>query len=101
MPSLMTVSDSTDMEEKDDLSSDDDDDDDSDEESDYDDEEYDEDEEDHLREMLREAMDMAAADPDFYNPRSEAVYFKEVAEEKQGNAFIKLLGSLRGMHIAS
>ncbi|KAI0093110.1 hypothetical protein BDY19DRAFT_989781 [Irpex rosettiformis] len=96
MPSLMTISDSS--EEMDDRSdsSFDDSDEDEEEESEDEDDHYDEDEEDHLREMLREAMDMAAADPDFYNPRSEAAYFKEAAEEKQGNAFIKLLGSLRG-----
>lgn len=97
MPSLMTISDSS--EAPDDASDDDeyDSDEDSEEESEDEDEYYDEDEEDHLREMLREAMDMAAADPDFYDPRSDAAYFKEAAEDKQGNAFIKLLGSLRGM----
>ena len=98
MPSLQTVSNSSEAPE--DMSDEDySDDDDSGEESDDEDEMYDEDEEDHLREMLREAMDMAAADPDFYNPRSEATYFKEAAQEKQGNSFIKLLGSLRGKSI--
>ncbi|KAI0696691.1 hypothetical protein BC835DRAFT_1271539 [Cytidiella melzeri] len=96
MPSLQTISDSS--EEPEEVSEDEgsDDGDDSDEESGEEDENYDEDEEDHLREMLREAMDMAAADPDFYNPRREAAYFKEAAEEKRDNSFIKLLGSLRG-----
>jgi hypothetical protein len=98
MPSLQTISDSSEGQQ--DISDDEfsyDEDSDEDSESEDEDEMYDEDEEDHLREMLREAMDMAAADPDFYNPRSEASYFKEAAEDKQGNSFIKLLGSLRGM----
>ncbi len=92
MPSLQTVSDSSEDEE--DLSSDEEDG--EGEEEEDSDEEYDEEAEDQLREMLREAMDIAAADPDFYDPRREANDFKEMAEDKKGNPFLKLLGSLRG-----
>ncbi|KAI0339768.1 hypothetical protein BDW22DRAFT_1360779 [Trametopsis cervina] len=95
MPSLMTVTETSGEESEDDDDDDDENDDESDE-SDDEDEMYDEDEEDHLREMIREAMDMAQADPDFNFPRREAAFFKEAAEDKKGNSFIKLLGSLRG-----
>lgn len=96
MPSLQTISDTSEDEDFDD---DDDfeEDEDSDEESEDEDEYYDEEEEDHLREMLREAMDVAAADPDFYDPRKNAQEFDGMAQERKGNPFIKLLGSLRGM----
>ncbi len=97
MPSLQTVSDSSD--EATDFDSDfGDDDDDNDDEGSEDetDSDYDTDDEDQLREMFREAMDTAAAAPDFYDPRAEAADFDALAEDRQGNPFIKLLGSLRG-----
>ena len=96
MPSLQTVSDSSSDEEYD---SDEDEweSDYSDESDEDDDEEYDEEEEDRMREFLREAMDIVAADPDYRDPRSEAPDFQEMAEEKKGNPFLKLLGNLRGM----
>ena len=99
MPSLQTVSDSSEDEVgADDDSDNEDGENESDDESDDEDEYYDEDEEDNLRDMLREAMDVATADPDFYNPRREATDFKDLAEDRKGNPFIKLLGSLRGVY---
>ncbi|KAI0074642.1 hypothetical protein K474DRAFT_1665173 [Panus rudis PR-1116 ss-1] len=92
MPSLQTVSDSSDAD------SEDDDDDvfDMDDESDESDSEYDTDDEDQLRDMYREAMDAAAATAGFYDPRADAKDFEQLAEERKGNPFIKLLGALRG-----
>ena len=92
MPSLQTVSDSSD--EDIDFDSDEED---SDEEYETDEgSDYDEELEEELRERLREAMDMAQADPDFHNPRVQAKDFEEMASYKQDNPFVKLLGSLRG-----
>lgn len=95
MPSLQTVSDSSDEDESDDENV-------YDEYSDNDDHEtesesgYDTDEEDALRDMLREAMDAAMATPDFFDPKSAAPEFDELTEDRKGNPFLKLLGSLRG-----
>ena len=94
MPSLQTVSDSSDEEDMDEGDNDDDDDDEG-SESDTS-EGYDTDEEDALRDWLREAMDTAVASPDFYN-QGPAPEFNALAEERKGNPFLKLLGSLRGM----
>ena len=99
MPSLQTVSDSS---EEDEYA--DDDDLDGDDESDGDsDEDYDTDEEDELRDLMREAMDTAVASSDFYNIKGPAPDFDALAEERKGNPFLKLLGSLRGAftHISS
>lgn len=94
MPSLQTVSDSSDE----DIDFEDDEgDSDEEEESDDDDEEYDEEFEDHIREWIRDAMDIAQADPDFNDPRSAANVFEDMSAEKKDNPFLKLLGSLRGM----
>ncbi|KAK7685171.1 hypothetical protein QCA50_011534 [Cerrena zonata] len=93
MPSLQTVSDSSEAET--DYDSDDDDSDEDDVEYDED-ENYDEEDEDMLREMEREAMDAASTDPDFYNPNAPASEFDELAEDRKNNPFIKLLGALRG-----
>ena len=57
---------------------------------------YDTDEEDMLRDMLREAMDTAMATPDFFDTKNDAPEFDALAEERKGNPFLKLLGSLRG-----
>lgn len=98
MPSLQTVSDSS--EEESDYNSEFEDDDDSEEDSEEEpDSEYDTDDEDQLREMFREAMDTAAATPDFFDPRALAADFDALAQERKGNPFIKLLGSLRGKQI--
>lgn len=99
MPSLQTVSES---DEEDDYSDDDDDDDDRYSNDDYESEggsedDYDTDEEDELRDLLREAMDAAVASGDFFESKaSPAPGFDALAEERKGNPFLKLLGSLRG-----
>jgi hypothetical protein len=74
----------------------------SDEEEDEDDasedEGYDEEEEDNLRELLREAMD-AAHEADWYeNAKGAAPAGIDPLkpDEKKGNPFLNLLGSLRG-----
>ena len=94
MPSLQTVSDSSEEDDDDGGADDDcgadDDDDDSDGSEDYD-----TDEEDELRDWLREAMDTAVASSDFYG-HGPAPEFDSLAEERKGNPFLKLLGSLRG-----
>ncbi|KAH9935650.1 uncharacterized protein B0H18DRAFT_419553 [Fomitopsis serialis] len=98
MPSLQTVSDSSEDEGSDSDYSDYDDD-------DYDDESddsaYDTDEEDMMRDMLREAMDTAMATPDFFDSKNAAPEFDALAEERKSNPFIKLLGSLRGRMFSS
>ena len=92
MPSLQTVSNSSDEDLSDsDYEDEDDEDDESDESG------YDTDEEDMLRDMLREAMDTAMAMPDFFDTKTDAPEFDALAEERKGNPFLKLLGSLRGM----
>lgn len=96
MPSLQTVSDSSDEETDFDSDGDDGLEDDDEEEDDDTDTDYDTDEEDEIRDLLREAMDTAAATPDFFDPRAEAPDFDALAEDRRGNPFIKLLGSLRG-----
>jgi hypothetical protein len=95
MPSLQSVSDSSGDSDDDILDSDDfDDDDDSDE---YETESgYDTDEEEQYRAMLREAMDAAMAIPEFFDAKTEVPEFEAMAEERKGNPFLKLLGSLRG-----
>lgn len=96
MPDLQDVSDSSndeysESEEESDESSDDDD---SDSEGGYD-----TDQEDEMREMLREAMD-TAVEADWF---SSAEVPKEIdpflQEDRKGNPFLKLLGSLRGVFI--
>ena len=101
MPGLQTASSSGEDSDvgKDDDSDDDDDDDD--EDSDYE-SEYDEEFEDEMREMRREAMDIAAAIPEFFDPAKPLPdEFKNLKEERKGNPFLKLLGSLRGMVLSS
>ena len=93
MPSLQTVSDSSDDEDYDNSSSEEEE---SDEDSDED-SEYDEEEEDRLRDMWREAMDIVAADETYADPRSDAPDFQQAAADKKENPFIKLLGGLRGI----
>lgn len=93
MPSLQTVSDSSD-EEKEEV--DDDEYEDGDDDSEGSDDEYDEEEEDELRDLLREAMDTVVASSDFYTSNGPAPEFDALAEERKGNPFLKLLGSLRG-----
>ena len=91
LPSLATVSDSSD--EDIDLYSDEDD------ASEYESDtesEFDAELKAATREQLRQAWDMAQADPDFHNPRVQANHFEEIAAAKMDNPFVRLLGSLRG-----
>lgn len=94
MPSLQTVSDSSEESEGSDYGDDDDDDDDDSEEESDDD--YDEEDEDQLKDMMREAWDTATA-TDFFSYNADPQEFDAMAEDRKGNPFIKLLGSLRGM----
>jgi hypothetical protein len=102
MPELQSVSDSSDESDDDMIDSDQnfgDEDDDSDEygtESDYD-----SDEEEQYRNMLREAMDTAMAIPEFFDAKTEVPEFEAITEERKGNPFLKLLGSLRGRMFSS
>jgi hypothetical protein len=61
--------------------------------SDFDDEEsseYDEEEEAELRDLLREAMDIASAHPEIFEEK------KAFNERSNDNQFLKTLGALRG-----
>jgi hypothetical protein len=58
--------------------------------------EYDEDYEEALRDLGREAMDLAHDIPGFFD-HSIPIPPNAFAEEEKGNPFLKLLGSLRGM----
>ena len=93
MPWRQMVSDSSEEDEyadNDDLDGDD--------ESDGDsDEDYNMDEKDELRDLMHETMDTAAASLDFYNVKGPVPDFDALVEERQGNPFCKLLGSLRGV----
>jgi len=59
---------------------------------------YDTEEEDMLREMLREAMDIASEQAFFDS--GPTVQVDPAIEERKGNPFLKLLGSLRGMSLS-
>ncbi|KAJ7902148.1 hypothetical protein B0H14DRAFT_1271645 [Mycena olivaceomarginata] len=92
MPDLQSVSNSSDDDESEDSDSDEEDDDD-------DDSEYDEEQEDEIRDLLREAMD-TAHEGDLFDKSSGNddidPYARDGDETGKGNAFLKLLGSLRG-----
>ena len=60
------------------------------------DEDYDDNAEDFLNKSEREAMDAASSVPDFYNPNAPTPELDELAGERKGNPFIKLLSALRG-----
>lgn len=98
MPSLQTVSDSSEAESDyfSDPSSDDEDDDDDGEESGWD-----TDEEEDLKHMFREAMAAAVNLQEFTDPKVPLPELDELAEERKGNPFLKLLGSLRGKILMS
>jgi hypothetical protein len=93
MPELQSVSNSSDDDDSDDSDSeaeDDDDDDDSD---------YDEEQEDEIRDLLREAMDTAHEGDLFDKAKGNDdidPYLRDGEDTGKGNAFLKLLGSLRG-----
>ena len=93
MPELQSVSDSSGEDDDDIFVSEND----EEEESDDDDEtDYDSEDEELYRTMLREAMDTAMAIPEFFDPKTTVPEFDALAEERKGNPFLKLLGSLRG-----
>ncbi|KAF7361625.1 hypothetical protein MVEN_00505800 [Mycena venus] len=93
MPELQSVSNSSDDDESDDSDSEEEDDDDD------DDSEYDEEQEDEIRDLLREAMDTAHEGDLFDKSKGNNdidPYLREGEDGGKGNAFLKLLGSLRG-----
>ncbi|KAI0051869.1 hypothetical protein FA95DRAFT_1602357 [Auriscalpium vulgare] len=94
MPSLETVSDST-QEENEDGWSTSDEDDESDEGSEDEEAGYDTDEEEEFRDLLREAMEAIHANPEFMDPTKKTPE-EILADDRKGNPFLKLLGSLRG-----
>lgn len=95
MPSLETVSDSSEEEAEEEEESEWSDDYEEGSEDDDNESGYDTEEEEYMRDLLREAMDRAHANPDFMDntkPFTDA----QLADERKDNPFIKLLGSLRG-----
>lgn len=96
MPELQSVSNSSDE-----VDSDDDDSEDDNKDEDSDDSGYDTEQEDEIRDMLREAMD-TAHEADWLhsaNVASEIDPFSQ--EDRKGNPFLRLLGSLRGRMFSS
>lgn len=93
MPGLQSVSDSSGSNDEDFFVSEDDEEEESDDDNETD---YDSEDEEHYRTMLREAMDAAMAIPEFFDPKTTVPEFDALAEERKGNPFLKLLGSLRG-----
>jgi hypothetical protein len=57
---------------------------------------WDTDEEEDLKFMLREAMAAAVNLPEFTDPKAHLPELDALAEERKDNPFLKLLGSLRG-----
>ena len=99
MPELQSASNSSEeVETEDDSDSDDDDPDDKDSE----DSGYDTEQEDEMREMLREAMD-TAHEADWLHSANVPSGIDPFLQDRKGNPFLKLLGSLRGesFHIFS
>lgn len=95
MPELQSVSNSSDESESDyDSDCDNDDDDD----SDSDDSGYDTEEEDEMRDMLREAMDTAHEADWLHSANVPSEIDPFLQEDRKGNPFLRLLGSLRGIY---
>ncbi|PPQ87476.1 hypothetical protein CVT25_008212 [Psilocybe cyanescens] len=94
MPGLQSVSNTSD--------DDDGDDDDSEYETEYEssDDGYNTEEEDEIREMYREAMD-AAHEADWFDANVPAGVDPFLQEDRKGNPFLKILGSLRGRMFSS
>jgi hypothetical protein len=91
MPGLQSVSNSSDESE-----SVDDSDFDGDEDEDSDDSEYDEEQEDEMRDWLREAMDTAHEADWLHSANVPAEIDPFLQDDRKGNPFLRLLGSLRG-----
>lgn len=97
MPELQSVSGSEDDPFFNEDDSDEDDDSDEEDSEEEEDDGYNTEEEDDIRELLREAMD-AAHESDWASGQKLAKDLDPLEQEaKQGNPFMKLLGSLRGM----
>ena len=90
MPGLQSVSNSSEDESDDDIDSESDD-----GGEDSDGSGYNTEEEDELRDLLREAMDIAHESA-FFDPTNSSPIPDAYAEERKSNPFLKLLGSLRG-----
>jgi hypothetical protein len=99
MPELQSVSNSSDVNDDDSNDGDDKDTEDDSEAEDSDDSGYNTDQEDELRGLWRDAMDIAH-EADFFNSTNLTNQSPNLfAEERKGNPFLKLLGSLRGVLI--
>jgi hypothetical protein len=93
MPELQSVSNSSDEVESDyDTDSDDNDD----NEEDSDDSGYDTEQEDEIRDLLREAMDTAHEADWLHSANVPSEIDPFLQEDRKGNPFLRLLGSLRG-----
>ena len=90
MPGLQSVSNSSEEDSDDDIGSGSDD-----GGEDSDGSGYNTEEEDELRDLLREAMDIAHESA-FFDPTNSSPDPDAYAEERKSNPFLKLLGSLRG-----
>jgi hypothetical protein len=99
MPELQSVSNSSDEANTEDDSDSEDDHDEG--EDDSDDSGYDTEEEDEMREMLREAMDTAHEADWLHSTNAPPEIDPFLQEDRKGNPFLKLLGSLRGMCCSS
>lgn len=64
-------------------------------ESDSDDSGYDTEEEDEIRELLREAMDIAH-EKAWFNPINVNVEIRKISEAQDANPFLSLLSSMKG-----
>ena len=62
----------------------------------WDEDDWDTEDEEGVNEYIREMMSVGMGHPDFLNPRAPIPEFDRYAEERKGNPFLKLLGSLRG-----
>jgi hypothetical protein len=92
MPDLQSVSNSSDESES---ISESDEDDDGDEDEDSDDSGYDTEQEDEMRDWLREAMD-TAHEADWLDTTNAPAEIDPFQDDRKGNPFLRLLGSLRG-----
>lgn len=63
----------------------------------WDEDDWDTEDEDGVNEDYREMMKVGMEHPDFLDPRVPIPEFDKYAEERKGNPFLKLLGSLRGV----
>lgn len=62
----------------------------------WDEDDWDTEDEEGMNEYYREMMKVGMEHPDFLDPRVPIPEFDKYSEERKGNPFLKLLGSLRG-----